>query len=129
MDGLTDEQQAVVELPVDAEAIVVAGPGTGKTYTLVRRVAELTTAHRLAAGNELLVLTFTNAVVDELRLRLGDHRDAAYVRPSTIDSFAGGSWLAPPERLHTAASTRRSPAPPRSSGTILKRLTSLASVT
>jgi hypothetical protein len=89
VDRVTAEQLAIVELPVEARAIVVAGPGTGKTYTLVRRVAELTTAHRLAAGNELLVLTFTNAVVDELRLRLGDHRDAAYVRPSTIDSFAG----------------------------------------
>ena len=89
MDGLTDEQRAVVRLSVDARTIVVAGPGTGKTYTLVQRVAELTAAHRLAAGSELLVLTFTNAVVDELRRRLGDHRDAAYVRPSTIDSFAG----------------------------------------
>jgi hypothetical protein len=89
VDGLTDEQHTVVGLPVDAQTIVVAGPGTGKTYTLVRRVAELTTGHGLAAGSELLVLTFTNAVVDELRVRLGDHRDAAYVRPSTIDSFAG----------------------------------------
>jgi hypothetical protein len=89
VDGLTDEQQIVVGLPADAEVIVVAGPGTGKTYTLVRRVAELVRAKRLAAGNELLVLTFTNAVVDELRMRLSDHDDAAYVRPSTIDSFAG----------------------------------------
>lgn len=89
MDGLTDEQQIVAGLPADAEAIVVAGPGTGKTYTLVRRAADLTRTHRLAAGSELLVLTFTNAVVDELRVRLGDHDDAAYVRPSTIDSFAG----------------------------------------
>lgn len=89
MDGLTGEQQAVVDLPVDARAIVVAGPGTGKTFTLVWRVAELTGAGHVAPGAELLVLTFTNAVVDELRARLGDQGNAAYVRPSTIDSFAG----------------------------------------
>lgn len=89
MDRLTDEQRVVVDLPVDARSIVVAGPGTGKTFTLVRRAAELTTGHRLSAGGELLILSFTNAVVDELRLRLGDHHHAAYVRPSTIDSFAG----------------------------------------
>jgi hypothetical protein len=89
VDGLTEEQQAVVDLAVDARAIVVAGPGTGKTFTLVWRVAELVRAGDIAPGAELLVLTFTNAVVDELRARLGDQGNAAYVRPSTIDSFAG----------------------------------------
>jgi hypothetical protein len=89
VDELTEEQRRIVDLPVDARAIVVAGPGTGKTYTLVRRVAKLVRTNGIAAGNELLVLTFTNAVLDELHARLAEHEDSAYVRPSTIDSFAG----------------------------------------
>ena len=48
-------QRAVVELPVDASGVVVGAPGSGKTTTLVARVAAL-----VAAGvdpDSLLVLT------------------------------------------------------------------------
>ena len=41
MSGLTEEQRAVSEAPVGARQLVIAGPGTGKTHTLVARLAHL----------------------------------------------------------------------------------------
>ena len=85
---LTEEQRAIVDLDVDARAIVVAGPGTGKTHTLIHRAAAL--AARGVAPSEILVLSFTNAVVGELRRRLAQvaDSDAGFVRPTTLDSHA-----------------------------------------
>jgi hypothetical protein len=86
---LTDQQRAIVALDVGARVIVVAAPGTGKTHALIHRAAAL--VGRGAAASEILVLSFTNAVVGELRRRLAhfSDSDAGYVRPTTIDSLAG----------------------------------------
>jgi superfamily I DNA/RNA helicase len=46
--------------------LVKAGPGTGKTHTLVQRVVRLASG----AGTACTVLTFTNRAADELRQRL-----------------------------------------------------------
>lgn len=85
---LTAEQRAIVELDAKAQTIVVAGPGTGKTHALVQRAHALLA--RDVAASEVLVLSFTNAVVGELRRRLAqlEDSDVAYVRPVTIDAFA-----------------------------------------
>ncbi|MEV0699584.1 ATP-dependent helicase [Saccharopolyspora sp. NPDC050389] len=85
---LTEEQQAVVDQPADALVSVVAGPGTGKTHTLVRRLDTLVEHGGLSSG-EILVLTFSRAAVRELRHRLAHHGDAArHVRAQTFDSWA-----------------------------------------
>lgn len=83
----TAEQLAVIDLPPEARVFVVAGPGTGKTWTLLQRAVKLADVHSLHAG-DLLVLSFTRAVVAELRRR--DHAlpDSSRVRPETFDSFA-----------------------------------------
>ncbi|WP_439664092.1 UvrD-helicase domain-containing protein [Lentzea sp. HUAS TT2] len=84
---LTEEQQAVVGQPVDACVLVTAGPGSGKTYTLVRRLDALV-SKGLASG-EILVLSFSRAAVRELRVRLARYGEAArYVRAQTFDSWA-----------------------------------------
>lgn len=86
---LTAEQRAAVELSGDARAFVFGGPGAGKTFVLAQR-AESLLAQGMASS-EVLVLSFTNAVVGELRRRLADQTagESAYLRPVTIDSFAG----------------------------------------
>lgn len=85
---LTDEQQAVVDLPADAPTLVTAGPGAGKTHTLVRRVERLMERDRLVAG-EILVLTFSRAAVRELKKRLLSHGEIGrYVRVQTFDAWA-----------------------------------------
>lgn len=86
---LTAEQKAVVELPVAARVLVTAGPGTGKTHTMTARIYHLVSEQNVAAGSEILVLTFTRAAVREIRKRcrgVGGRLD--YVLASTFDSFA-----------------------------------------
>jgi uncharacterized protein (TIGR00375 family) len=62
---LNPEQQAAVDSDA-ARIIVQAGPGTGKTHTLVQRVIRL-----LEAGQQAVtVITFTNKAAEELRQRL-----------------------------------------------------------
>lgn len=57
---------------VDGPVAIIAGPGTGKTKTLVERVR-----HMLAHGvtpHKILALTFTKKAASEMRARLGDDR-------------------------------------------------------
>lgn len=53
----------------EGPALVVAGPGTGKTATLVGRVAHLVT-ERGVKPEEILALTFSNRAAGEMRERL-----------------------------------------------------------
>ena len=62
---LNPEQQAAVDSDA-ARIIVQAGPGTGKTHTLVRRAVRL-----LEQGQgPLVIITFTNKAAEEIRQRL-----------------------------------------------------------
>ncbi|MFG2978050.1 UvrD-helicase domain-containing protein, partial [Streptomyces sp. NPDC048331] len=101
--ALTDEQRAVVELPWDAKCLVVAGAGAGKTHTLVRRLDALVERDDVLPG-EILVLSFSNAAVRELRQRIQRHAVAAdRVRVQTFDSWATAflSEIAPTGEWHT----------------------------
>lgn len=99
----TDEQEAVLALAPDARALVVAAAGTGKTAVLIERLSRLINEESLAAGSEILVVSFTRAAVGEIRRRLaeaaGGSRTATVM---TFDSFAsrilaavdpGGTWM------------------------------------
>ena len=60
------DQQAAVDAPAGPTAII-AGPGSGKTGTLVRRAARLA-----QGGGKTLALTFTRKAAEELAERLTD---------------------------------------------------------
>ncbi len=66
--GLNPEQRAAVEAG-SGPLVIVAGPGTGKTRTLVHRVARRVTSGGVPA-ERVAVVTFTNRAADELRERL-----------------------------------------------------------
>ena len=66
--GLDDEQRRAVET-VDAPLLVVAGPGSGKTRTLTRRIARLVTSHGVDPAR-CLAITFTRRAAGEMRDRL-----------------------------------------------------------
>ncbi len=76
-DGLDDAQLAAATHG-DAPLIVVAGAGTGKTRTLVARVAAL--IDRGVEPERILLLTFTRRAAEEMLSRAAstcDRRDAA----------------------------------------------------
>jgi DNA helicase-2/ATP-dependent DNA helicase PcrA len=81
----TDEQQAILEHDPRRNGVVLAGPGTGKSATLVALIERLTTAREPC---RLRLLTFTRAATSELAKKASDHPALAAERPSTVHSFA-----------------------------------------
>ncbi|HIR07305.1 MAG TPA: UvrD-helicase domain-containing protein [Candidatus Pullichristensenella stercoripullorum] len=82
--GLNEEQRRAVESEAPALA-VVAGPGTGKTFTLVERVV-----HLLANGakpSHITAVTFTDQAARELRERLAQRLGARRAKPLHIGTF------------------------------------------
>ena len=86
---LTDEQRVVVGAPPAERQIVLAQAGSGKTHVLIKRVEYLIEGEDLAGGDELILLTFSRAVVRELRNRASSSGgEARFATISTFDSFA-----------------------------------------
>jgi DNA helicase-2/ATP-dependent DNA helicase PcrA len=81
----TPEQQAILQHTTDKHARVLAGPGTGKSATLV---AFLDQVLEKDVGRRMKLLTFTRAATSELAKKVSAHPAAATERPSTIHSFA-----------------------------------------
>ncbi len=83
------EKKEVVQLDPHQSSMVMAGPGCGKSFTLVQRVAYLI-EHYSLNPNVLLVLSFSREAVAEVRRRLSEYtiRNIQYVHPITIDSYA-----------------------------------------
>lgn len=101
-DDLTDSQRQVIDAPPSARLLVTAGPGTGKTHVLIRRLARLVTEEGLNPAQEVLTLSFSRSAVKNIRDRVVDMAPSVrYVRVATFDSFASrllrsedpdGSW-------------------------------------
>lgn len=63
-----NEAQREAILHKDGPMLVLAGPGSGKTATLVERTKNLITMHGVSPSN-ILVITFTKAAANEMKLR------------------------------------------------------------
>ena len=66
--GLNPQQQEAVT-SLDRCVAVVAGPGTGKTRTLIARLAYMLSVRRIKPG-QITAVTFTNKAAGELKARL-----------------------------------------------------------
>ena len=66
--GLNPEQRAAV-VHVDGPLLILAGAGTGKTKTLVHRIAHLIRAAKVEPQH-IVGVTFTNRAADEMRERV-----------------------------------------------------------
>ena len=87
-------QWDVARYPFDRHVLVNAGPGAGKTFVLVGRIAHLIRMQNIDPA-QIVVLAFNRAVVFEIRRRirelfksLGYAAYASRLRVSTFHSFA-----------------------------------------
>lgn len=82
-------QRAVAGAHVDASGVIIGAPGTGKTQTLIDRVAALLGDHALAP-EQVLVLTPNRQAATVLRDRIGVRIDQATPGPlaRSLGSFA-----------------------------------------
>jgi DNA helicase II / ATP-dependent DNA helicase PcrA len=85
--GGLDPDQRVAAAAGPGPLLIVAGPGTGKTRTLTRRLAHLVTAHDIPA-ERCLAITFTRRACAELQERL-DALVPADARRMLVTTFHG----------------------------------------
>lgn len=104
--GLLPEQRKAA-CHIGSHACLRAGPGTGKTLTLARRVVYLIVEENVSP-DEILALTFTRAAAHELRSRISEELKPYkkhLPRISTLHSFALRQLL----RNHDIITTLPSP--------------------
>lgn len=85
---LTEEQRRVIDDKDSRFIMVPAGPGSGKTFLLVRKLASLILMEDIKS-EQLLMLTFSRAAASEFKSRLFDliGNAAKYVEVKTFHSF------------------------------------------
>ncbi len=89
----TPQQQAAIA--ADGNVLVMAGAGTGKTSTLVGRVAErLVRTEGRVAADRLLMVTFTEAAAQEMRSRLRRELEDRATDPEGVVDAAMRTQLA-----------------------------------
>ena len=81
---MNPEQEEAIRAE-DEIIAVVAGPGTGKTRTLVERIADLV-ERRKVPSKEITAVTFTHQAAEEMRARLKERLGAA-AKSITIGTF------------------------------------------
>ena len=116
LEGLSEAQREAVTHD-GGPLIVLAGPGSGKTFVLIRRVA-WTIAERGVAPETIRALTFTNKAARQLQEKLSDMpgvgwQAAERVRAGTFHAFAAsllarfGDLLGLPAALQIVDSAQR----------------------
>ena len=85
LDGLTDPQREAVT-HVDGPLLVLAGPGSGKTRVITRRVAYMIRHVGIAPWN-VLAITFTNKAAGEMKERVGTLLTERQARAVTVCTF------------------------------------------
>ncbi len=83
----SDSQRAAIAAPLGA-ALVLAGPGSGKTFCLIERIRFLIEHHNVSP-RRICAFTFTNKAADEIAWRLQERigQRAEGVRRGTIHAF------------------------------------------
>ena len=87
--GLTQTQSAIINDNESRFIVVPAGPGSGKTYVLVRKLASLILLEDVKS-EQLLMLTFSRAAAVEFKKRLRNliGNAAEYVEIKTFHSYS-----------------------------------------
>lgn len=82
----TRQRQAITT--TDGPVLIIAGPGSGKTFTLVERIVHLITT-RDVAPEQLLVVTFTDKAAQELTTRISNRLHEIGVQFNLNEMYLG----------------------------------------
>lgn len=88
-------QEDIIQAPADQYSFVNAGPGTGKTYTLMKKMIHMMDEQNVDPEG-ILVLCFTNAAVNEIKDRIKKYADEEGDRTFInvdVRTFHSFSWL------------------------------------
>lgn len=91
MEEANEEQEKVIKADIDEQIIVNAPPGTGKTYTVSKKI-EYIIKNRIVPLENILVICFSRSAVKEIkdRIEIGEE-EKNKITIRTIDSFC--SWV------------------------------------
>ncbi|KAM3320234.1 ATP-dependent DNA helicase SRS2-like protein [Capsicum chacoense] len=85
VESLNARQQEAACSDISIPLIIVAGPGSGKTSTMVGRVLML--LHKGIGPSNILAMTFTTAAASEMRERIGGVAGKTAAKELTISTF------------------------------------------
>ncbi|KAL0403024.1 UNVERIFIED_CONTAM: ATP-dependent DNA helicase SRS2-like protein [Sesamum radiatum] len=85
IQSLNDKQQEAACSDTSIPLVIVAGPGSGKTSTMVGRVLML--LYEGISPSNILAMTFTTAAAAEMRERIGAIAGKAAAKELTISTF------------------------------------------
>lgn len=88
--GKLNEEQSKASVSQERRIAVIAGPGTGKTKTLISRLRYLLNEKKVLP-EEITAVTFTNQAAGEIRERIknvcGDHENTASLQVGTFHAI------------------------------------------
>jgi len=97
-----NEMQEKIATTLEGMVLVDAGPGTGKTHTMVERYANIFNRPEVDP-HDILLMTFTNNAAAEMKERLEERmsgsEEKAFIQASTFDSFCLQVVLDSPETV------------------------------
>ncbi|MDO4691045.1 MAG: ATP-dependent DNA helicase [Fusobacterium sp.] len=92
---MLNEKQFEAVNTVKGPLVIIAGPGTGKTKTLVERVVNIL-INQNTSPNKIILTTFTNKAARELELRINERLEEMGVNIDLSDMYIGtmhSIWL------------------------------------
>lgn len=87
MSNLNKKQFEAVET-VNGPVVIIAGPGTGKTKTLVERTVNILINKEVEA-KKIMITTFTNKAAKELELRINERLEELNKNIDISDIYLG----------------------------------------
>lgn len=88
LQSKANPQQLEAILATDGPVLIIAGPGSGKTFTLVERIVYLIT-HKGIPPESLLVVTFTDKAARELTTRISNRLTELNIQFNLNEMYLG----------------------------------------
>lgn len=85
--GPNQQQLEAIET-LDGPVLIVAGPGSGKTFSLVERTANLLTTRKVEP-ERVLISTFTEKAAKELKTRIAERLQRSDLNINPLDLCVG----------------------------------------